>query len=109
MHGPADKPSEQHHITEDYDRTYTRNRIAYLMPAVHKRDSEGQHHGGGNPNADLRQCSSATVDSRMKVIENSEEKKGHPAQQIEMSVRRHRRVILRYGHHYAPDHARQNQ
>src|SRR3954451_3924137 len=81
------------------------NRIADLVAAVHKCHSEGQHQSGGNPNADLRHSNSTTVYSRMKVIEDPKQKKRHPAQQIEMSVRGHRRVILRDGHDDAPDHA----
>jgi hypothetical protein len=89
MHSPADTPSEQDYISKDRDR-------------APRRQSDRR---GGNPNADLRHSNSTTLYSRIMVIDHPEHKKRHPAQQIEMSVRGHRRVILRDGHDDAPDHA----
>src|SRR4051794_33461912 len=96
---------KQDYISKDRDRAPRRQSIAELVAAVHKCHSEGQHQSGGNPKADLRHSNSTTVYSRMKVIVDPKQKKRHPAQQIEMSVRGHRRVILRDGHDDAPDYA----
>jgi hypothetical protein len=45
------------------------------------------------------------VDGWMQMIKVPKEEQGHPAEQIEVGVCRHCRVILRYSHDNAPYHA----
>jgi len=84
-------------------------RVNLRLHSVNESDADNHHNRAYNPNCDLYERSSAPIQRRVEAIVESEQEERHEAQEIEMRMRRHRRVIPRYTHLDAPDHAHYNQ
>jgi hypothetical protein len=102
-------PPEHQHACQHDERSDGCKRLAGIVSGVHETNPDGHRNRAHNPNRDLRKGRSAPVQWRVKTIVESEQEQRHKAQEVEMSMRGHRRVVLWYAHLNAPDHTNHEQ
>ena len=80
-------------------------RLADVVACVNETNANREDDRTDDPGGYLNERGPASVDRRMQVIENSKQEERNPAEQIEVGMRGHGRVIAEYGHNDSPDHS----
>ena len=99
------KPTEQKKIHENNNRTDCRVMLSARIACVIHRNTDGEDCCADDPDQNLNSGDARQIERGVEPVEYSEQEQRYPAQQVEMGVSGHRRMVLRDRHNNAPGHS----